>query len=42
MAVLLDSTGVLTSDVKQGQNLQAEARATRPRPGLWGRGRDQK
>jgi len=29
------------SDVKRGQNLEAEAKALRPRPGLWGWGRGQ-
>ena len=34
--------GVTSSDVKRGQNLEAEAKALRPRPELWGRGRGQK
>jgi len=31
---------ILCSDVKRGQNLEAEAetKASRPRPALWGRG----
>ena len=37
------ATPMLYSDVKRGQNLEAEARVLRPRPrpGLWGQGRGQ-